>query len=144
MQSSALRQDCSRKRRSANNRILELAVRGKLFQHNLNDEPASKLIQRIQVERSRLVKEGKPELPLLEAKEILFELPERWEWLRPGNVGFTQTGTMPSSNHPEYFGDYIPFVKPADLTGNSINYTGDGISEEGITNIPALFPSIQC
>lgn len=49
-----------------------------------------------------------------------------------GEIGFTQTGTTPSSNNPEYFGAYIPFVKPADLTGNTINYSGDGISKEGV------------
>ena len=116
--------------------ILDLAVRGKLVEQDPNDEPASELLKSIQAEKERRVREGKIKkqqpLPSLVPDEIPFELPERWQWLRLGEIGFTQTGTTPSSNNPEYFGDYIPFVKPADLTGNIINYSGDGISKEGI------------
>ena len=39
--------------------ILDLAVRGKLVEQDPNDEPASELLERIQVEKARLVKEGK-------------------------------------------------------------------------------------
>ena len=116
--------------------ILNLAVRGQLVPQDPNDEPASELFKRIQEKKARMLKEGKirkqQPLPSLVPDEIPFELPKRWQWLRLGEIGFTQTGTTPSSNNPEYFGDYIPFVKPADLTGNIINYSGDGISKEGI------------
>ncbi len=39
--------------------ILDLAVRGKLAEQDPNDEPASELLKRIQVEKERLVNEGK-------------------------------------------------------------------------------------
>ena len=39
--------------------ILELAVRGKLVPQDANDEPASELLKRIQVEKTKLVAEGK-------------------------------------------------------------------------------------
>ncbi|MGI2028008.1 hypothetical protein [Endozoicomonas acroporae] len=39
--------------------ILELAVRGKLVAQNPEDEPASKLLERIEAEKTRLVKEKK-------------------------------------------------------------------------------------
>ena len=39
--------------------ILDLAVRGKLVEQDLNDEPASKLLKRIASEKARLVKTGK-------------------------------------------------------------------------------------
>jgi type I restriction enzyme S subunit len=71
-------------------------------------------------------------LPSLIAHEIPFEAPEPWEWLRLGEIGFTQTGTTPSSDDPECFGDHIPFVKSADLTGNTTNYSGPGLSKQGI------------
>jgi type I restriction enzyme S subunit len=116
--------------------ILNLAVRGQLVPQDPNDEAASELFKRIQEKKARMLREGKirPQQPLppLVPDEIPFELPKRWQWLRLGEIGFTQTGTTPSSNNPEYFGDYIPFLKPADLTGNIINYSGDGISKEGI------------
>ena len=35
--------------------ILDLAVRGKLVEQDASDEPATELIKRIQVEKSRLV-----------------------------------------------------------------------------------------
>lgn len=116
--------------------ILELAVRGKLVEQDPNDEPALELLKRIQAEKARLVKEGKirksSPLSVLSDEEEPFELPKRWEWLRLGNIGFTQTGTTPPTSKPECFGDYIPFVKPAHLTGKSINYSGEGISQEGV------------
>ena len=35
---------------------LDLAVRGKLVEQNLNDEPASELLKRVAAEKARLVK----------------------------------------------------------------------------------------
>ena len=79
--------------------ILELAVRGKLVEQEAKDEPAAQLLKRIQEEKERLVKEEKirkqASLPLLSLEEIPFEIPGRWEWIRIGNIGFTQTGTTP-------------------------------------------------
>jgi type I restriction enzyme S subunit len=116
--------------------ILELAVRGKLVEQDPKDEPASNLLKRIQAEKARLVKVGQiraqQSLPPLLAEEIPFQVPKQWHWLRLGEIGLTQTGTTPSSNNPEYFGDYIPFVKPAALTGNPIDYSGVGISKDGV------------
>jgi type I restriction enzyme S subunit len=49
-------------------------------------------------------------------------------------IGQTQTGTSPSSANADLFGNFIPFVKPADLDGNQINYDGPGLSEIGISH----------
>lgn len=70
--------------------ILELAVRGKLVPQDLNDEPASELFKRIQAEKSKLLAEGKIKkdkslLPITE-EEKPFELPQRWEWMRLGEI----------------------------------------------------------
>lgn len=68
------------------NKVLELAIQGKLVEQDPNDEPASELIRKIQVERTQLVKEGKikkqKSLNLIEEDEITFEIPENWEWVR--------------------------------------------------------------
>ena len=40
-------------------KILELAIRGKLVPQDLNDEPASVLLERIRAEKDELVKQGK-------------------------------------------------------------------------------------
>lgn len=41
------------------NSILQMAVQGKLVPQDLNDEPASVLLERIRTEKEQLIKEGK-------------------------------------------------------------------------------------
>ena len=68
-------------------KVLDLAIHGKLVKQDPNDEPASILLDRIRAEKARLVKEGKIkkseliEKPISE-DEIPFEVPEGWEWCR--------------------------------------------------------------
>ena len=40
-------------------KILDLAIKGKLVPQDPNDEPASKLLERIREEKERLINEGK-------------------------------------------------------------------------------------
>ena len=40
-------------------KILDLAIHGKLVPQDPNDEPASVLLERIKAEKERLIKEGK-------------------------------------------------------------------------------------
>ena len=40
-------------------KILDLAIRGKLVPQDPNDEPASVLLERIRAEREQLIKQGK-------------------------------------------------------------------------------------
>ena len=40
-------------------KILDLAIRGKLVPQDPNDEPASVLLERIRAEKEQLIKEGK-------------------------------------------------------------------------------------
>ena len=92
-------------------KILDLAIRGKLVPQDPNDEPASVLLERIRAEKQQMVKDGKlkakdikndtvifkgednlhyEKLPDGSVKcieeEIPFELPERWEWCRLINI----------------------------------------------------------
>ena len=92
-------------------KILDLAIRGKLVPQDANDEPASVLLERIRAEKQQMVKDGK-----LKAKdikndtvifkgddnlhyeqfadgtvkciedEIPFELPDGWAWTRLGVI----------------------------------------------------------
>ncbi len=64
--------------------------------------------------------------------EIPFEIPQGWEWCRLGNIGITETGTTPSKTHPEYFGNYIPFLGPANILEDKIISETQGLSEEGV------------
>ena len=43
-------------------KILDLAIRGKLVPQDPNDEPASVLLERIRAEKERLIKEGQIKL----------------------------------------------------------------------------------
>ncbi|NME94576.1 hypothetical protein HF847_00940 [Clostridium cochlearium] len=71
-------------------KILQLAIQGKLVEQDKNDEPASVLLDRIKEEREKLIKEGKirkpKKLPYIEEEEKPFEIPEGWEWVRLGEV----------------------------------------------------------
>jgi len=68
-------------------KILDLAIHGKLVPQDPNDEPASVLLERIRAEKERLVKEGKikksktsktSDTPHYE--NVPFEVPGSWEW----------------------------------------------------------------
>ena len=78
-------------------KILDLAIRGKLVPQDPNDEPASVLLERIREEKKRLVKEGKLkkndlEETLISEDEKPFEIPESWEWVRIGSIFSMQAG----------------------------------------------------
>jgi type I restriction enzyme, S subunit len=116
--------------------ILNLAVRGKLVEQDPNDEPAEELLERVAAEKARLEKSGqirkqKPSAALL-PEERFFQKPKGWVWTRLIGIGVTQTGTSPSSSNADLFGDFIPFIKPADLDGDAIDCSGPGLSREGI------------
>lgn len=65
-------------------KILDLAIRGKLVPQDPNDEPASVLLERIRTEKERLIKEGKIKRSKKTASddeiEAPFEITESWEW----------------------------------------------------------------
>lgn len=67
--------------------ILELAIRGKLVRQDSNDEPTSKLLNRINSEKSVLERTKKENpLSLTEIGGIPFEVPASWSWVRLGEV----------------------------------------------------------
>jgi len=71
--------------------ILTLAMQGKLVPQDPNEQPASELLQEIEAEKQRLVKEGKikkpKSLPPMREEEKPYALPKGWEWVRLGNIG---------------------------------------------------------
>ena len=48
------------------------------------------------------------------------------------DVGITETGTTPSKTHPEYFGNYIPFLGPANILEDKVISVTQGLSEIGM------------
>ena len=68
-------------------KILDLAIRGKLVPQDPNDEPASVLLERIRAEKEQLIKEGKIKRSKKSAatdkshyENEPFEIPESWCW----------------------------------------------------------------
>ena len=93
-------------------KILDLAIRGKLVPQDPNDEPASVLLERIKAEKERLIKEGKIKRPKKSATtadkpHYPFEIPSNWVWCNLNNVaqvfgrigfrGYTKNDLMTSA-----------------------------------------------
>ncbi|MBA3727105.1 MAG: restriction endonuclease subunit S [Armatimonadetes bacterium] len=56
-----------------------------------------------------------------------------WAEKRLEEIGKTQTGSTPKSSDPECYGDFIPFVKPADFNKDgSLDCENDGLSKKGL------------
>ena len=68
-------------------KILDLAIRGKLVPQDPNDEPASVLLERIKAEKERLIKEGKIKRSKKTTKtsdtpHYPYLLPKGWKWCK--------------------------------------------------------------
>ena len=107
-------------------KVLDLAIRGKLVPQDPNDEPASVLLERIRQQKQQMVKEGK-----LKAKdikndtiifvgednlhyekfsdgsvkciedEVPFGLPDGWAWVRLGNLSAAIQYGLSNSAEPQ-------------------------------------------
>ncbi len=93
-------------------RILDLAIRGKLVPQDPNDEPASVLLDRIRAEKERLIAEGKIKRP--KAKKSTdkshyqnftppFEIPKSWRWVRLEEIAYFGGGKTPSTDVRSYW-----------------------------------------
>lgn len=81
--------------------ILQLAVRGKLVRQNPEDDPASVLLKKIEAEKEKLIKEGKirkqrPQ-PAISSKDVPYELPKGWAWVRLGQLIHVSSGSALTS-----------------------------------------------
>ena len=92
-------------------KILDLAIRGKLVPQDPNDEHASILLERIKAEKERLIKEGKIKRSKKSAKtsdtphyeKILFEVPDNWVWCKLEDIVSFGGGKTPSMDNKEYW-----------------------------------------
>ena len=78
-------------------KILDLAIHGKLVPQDPNDEPASVLLERIRAEKERLIKEGKIKKGKKSAKtsdkpHYPFELPKGWCFTNIGELLINRDG----------------------------------------------------
>ena len=116
--------------------VLQYAMEGKLVKQNPNDEPASELIKKIENEKNELVKEGKisklRKASPISDEEKAFRIPNNWKWVRLEEIAQLNTGTTPSIGKSRYEGNYIPFIKPGDISSKGINYNNFGLSKDGL------------
>ncbi|WP_440441443.1 restriction endonuclease subunit S, partial [Paraprevotella clara] len=115
-------------------KILDLAIRGKLVPQDPNDEPASVLLERIKAEKERLIKEGKIKRSKKAAKtsdtphygNVPFEVPSGWVWCELKELcNKFSTGPFGSMVHKS---DYIdnsdyPLINPANIIDGKIDVT---------------------
>ena len=87
-------------------KILDLAIHGKLVPQDPNDEPASVLLERIKAEKERLIKEGKIKRSKKSAKtsdtphyeNVPFEIPSNWVWCRLNEIAESSLGKTLDKN----------------------------------------------
>ena len=115
-------------------KILDLAIHGKLVPQDPNDEPASVLLERIRAEKERLVKEGKikksktsktSDTPHYENRQVgeanvPFEVPGSWEWTTLGHIAYVASGSTPSKD--SFVANGIPYIKMYNLRNQRIDF----------------------
>ncbi|ONK26143.1 restriction endonuclease subunit S, partial [Streptococcus azizii] len=100
-------------------KILDLAMRGKLVPQDPNDEPASELLKRIKAEKEELIKQKKikPDKNeseifktedgsyyekfadgIVKSVEVPYEIPEGWEWVRIKSIYWNLGQRTPSND----------------------------------------------
>ena len=137
--------------------ILQETVQGKLVPQDPSDEPAEALLERIRVEKQRLIKEGKIKKDKHESvifrrdnshyekldgvercidDELLFEIPDSWEWVRLGTVLEIARGGSPRpiQQYLTTEPDGINWIKIGDTDkgGKYIYKTKEKIRPEGV------------
>ncbi|PWB06635.1 restriction endonuclease subunit S [Paramuribaculum intestinale] len=108
-------------------RILDLAIRGKLLPQDPNDEPASVLLDRIRAEKERLIAEGKLKRP--KAKKSTdkshyqnftppFDIPESWQWVKIDEIASSNIGLTYSPQ--DIVDDGVPVYRSNNIRDNKI------------------------
>ena len=111
-------------------KILDLAIRGKLVPQDPNDEPASVLLERIRAEKERLIAEGKIKRSKKSKASSSeshyqnftppFPIPDSWEWVRLEEIAYVASGSTPAK---EYFKESgIPYLKMYNLRNQKIDF----------------------
>ena len=121
--------------------ILTLAVQGKLVPQDPNDESVPVI-----GDFRRNIAGLMDSLGLRAQKELdgisnpLFDIPEHWRWMVLNDIGAAQTGSTPSKTDHRAFNGDIPFIKPADILSQTINYKNESLTRYGAESGSRLAP----
>lgn len=132
-------------------KILDLAIRGKLVPQDPNDEPASVLIEKIKAEKSKLVKEGKIKATKEESyiykgsdncyyendelfmnyndSNFIEDIPSSWVITKMKNIGEWGAGATPLRSNIKYYNGNIPWLKTGELNNDYINDSQEKITQ---------------
>jgi type I restriction enzyme S subunit len=119
--------------------ILALAVSGRLVEQRPGEEPAAKLLERIQKQKLAMMTSGsiKNDKELWHGlpSEAPHSLPENWVWTRLQDVFEISRGGSPRpAGDPRYFGGPIPWVTVREITKDNSQFltgTEDSLTVEG-------------
>lgn len=77
----------------------------------------------------------------LTVQSALPKMPERWQWVRLGDVCEIVTGNTPPRDHPSFYGGIVPWIKPDDLDKTQyVDTSAECLTEEG-TKVARILPS---
>ena len=111
-------------------KILDLAIHGKLVPQDPNDEPASVLLERIRAEKERLIKEGKIKCSRKTAKtsdtphyeqDMPFEVPSGWVWTTLEEIT-SKIGSGSTPKGSNYSEEGIPFFRSQNVYNEGLVY----------------------
>ena len=111
-------------------KILNLAIHGKLVPQDPNDEPASVLLERIKAEKERLIKEGKIKRSKKPVKtsdtphykqDVPFEVPEGWAWTTIEEI-CSKIGSGSTPRGSNYSANGIPFFRSQNVYNDRLVY----------------------
>ncbi len=117
--------------------LLNLAFQGKLVNNNLNKESGEAFYNNIKEEKKRLEQEKKipkqKKSPDIKESEKPFELPEKWMWVRVGDVFHVGTGSTPLKSNLDYYTNgSIPWVTSSSTAKEQIDTPEHYITQEAV------------
>ena len=120
-------------------KILDLAIHGKLVPQDPNDEPASVLLERIKAEKERLIKEGKikrgkKSVKTSDTPHYPYLLPKGWKWANITEVTSKITDGTHNSPVNLPIGDYkyvtAKNIKTLGVVLDNITYVSKEVHDE--------------
>ena len=96
-------------------KILDLAIRGKLVPQDPNDEPASVLLERIRAEKQQMVKDGKLKAKDIKNDTVIFKGDDNLHYQKYGE-------SLPNGWVVTNFGTLLSYEQPTKYIVNDTNY----------------------